>query len=170
MIWFALRVVPQKEFLFQRILREEGVSSIVPIKHVAKRQSRGTVHRQLMAYPQIPGLVFVGFELDRPPNWPRLQRFDKIVLDKFTTGDGHPQEFSPADIVRISGHSQRPLFVRRNPDKQARRRGGKWRPNAEVVAGPYEGRVFKASFVSPSYHGEQVREVSELYELLSTGT
>lgn len=170
MIWYALRVVPQKEFLFQRILREEGVTSVVPIKHVAKRQSRGTAHKQLMAYPQIPGLVFVGFELREYPNWPRLERFDKIVLGKVTDGDGHPQEFRPTDVLRICGHSQRPLLVRRNPAPNGKRRRSKWKPNAEVVAGPYEGRVVKASFVSPRYHGEPVREVSELYELLATGT
>ncbi len=171
MIWYALRVVPQKEFLLQRILREKGITSMVPIKYVARRKSRGTINRQLMAYPQMPGLVFIGCEPREHPDWQKLEKLDKIVLGKFTDGAGCPQEFGPADFIRISGHSTRPLMVRKNPSRVRGRRTQRFRTNAEILSGPHEGHVGKAIFVvGKGQDPQQSREVEAFYELLSTGT
>lgn len=165
MIWYAIRVTPQREFLFERLLRMDGLDPFVPVKYVAKRKSKRTDKRELMAYPQHPGLMFIRMENGETVPWERVRRFDKLFRSIVTDNCGNPRAFREFEAICISGQSHRPFFVNPNGRKKRRR----FQPNAEIISGPHQGRLVKVYFPDQLKSEKPANEADELFEL-ATGT
>lgn len=180
MIWFALRVQAQREFVAERILREEGLTTFVPVKHVVKRNTlrRRTIYagrRQLLAFPQMPGFVFIAVGFHDTVPWDRIRKFENIVLGVMSNhggwakiGEGIARRFDETEIIRVFGKSQRPYLInaqilrKTNDDRKKRRR---LQPNAEIISGPYQGKLVKHTVPVTKKDEETSRDVDELYEL-----
>jgi len=66
--WYALDVVRQKEFLAGYFLQKRGCVTFIPTETRFRKRNRYTKGGKLeVAYANIPGTIFVGF--DGPPNW-----------------------------------------------------------------------------------------------------
>jgi hypothetical protein len=141
MIWYALRVTPQKEFLFERLLEIEGMHPFVPIKYLAKRNGRHLLRRELVAYPQHPGLMFLRVDQGERMQWELVQRFDKLFRGIITDSYGAPRAFTECEMIRICGQSQRPYLISSRGRKNRRR----FQPNAEIISGPHQGRLVASS-------------------------
>lgn len=61
LMWFALIVPPQKEFVTQTILQRHDTPTFVPVERRWRRRNRFTREKELVAYPIAPRYVFAGF-------------------------------------------------------------------------------------------------------------
>ena len=135
MIWYALTVAPSREAAAERLLVAHGYSVFVPIGHRVRRVSRHEKRKVVISGPQIPGYVFLGFNVDVAPDWLRIMGLSMVhgVIGR----DGQPWPLGDGDMRRVFMMHQRPIpYVRRQTAKK-RRQGGY---AAEIVSGPYAGR------------------------------
>lgn len=84
--WYALRVLPQKEFLVAYLLRKQGVRTFVPTETRFRRRTRYVRSKTEFAHPVIPGCVFAGF--DGSPAWFNVLKNRAIIGPEGM--DGHP--------------------------------------------------------------------------------
>lgn len=154
MIWYALRVQPQREFASERILRDDGFEAVlVPIKHILARPHRGQ-GRQLLARPVITGYVFLGFD-PGVIHWGKVMRFDHVI--GVLGWDGVPLPFTDLEMVKwVFPLHQRPVpyIGHRSPRKNYRSHA------ARIVSGPYEGRAVR----TVGLRGNEPEAIFELYQ------
>jgi len=143
--WFALRVAPGREFVAERILREDGFDVFVPLKHTEGRPSISRSQlstgrmmyrkqRNIIARTRLPGYVFIGFDRPDVP-WLNVMRFRMII--GVVTNNGEPYVLSERDMRRLGITSSRPIRYINNPVGKRKKRK---RPNARITTGPYQGR------------------------------
>ncbi len=151
MIWYALNVARQKEFVAEQILRDKGYVVRVPVIHTQRRRPhRRAKTKLLQAVPHFPGWVFIGFHSEAERDWEALRRI-KLVQGVFSP-TGEPLCFPDAMIIQIMhDFDQRPI----RQTKEARK---KYRSGilAEVISGPYqagEGEPPRRVRVAPIPHG-----------------
>lgn len=147
--WFALKVAPGREFVAERILRDDGFDVFVPLKHVpAKTKDNRTV---VLARPRMNGYVFIGFDRFDIP-WLEVRRF-RMILGVISDG-GHPYAL-PEPVVRdLVIRSSRPIKLMNHHFGRRKKRK---RPNATLTSGPYQGRHVRLVDI-----GQEL----ELYELV----
>ncbi len=75
--WYALRVVPQKEYVVAYLLRRQGVRTMVPTETRWRRRTRYQKSKTEFANPEISGCVYAGF--DGEPAWYHLMRNSLIL-------------------------------------------------------------------------------------------
>lgn len=135
MIWYALSVPRQKEFIVESILSEEGFDVRVPVIHNAKRIHRKAKKTVLSAAAHFPSWVFIGFNDDEIPDWDNIKRFS-IIRGLVANGRGDPIAF-PAHVMGalMRDFHQRPVRYTREVRK-------KYRTGilAEIISGPYRDR------------------------------
>jgi transcription antitermination factor NusG len=134
-IWYALKVMRQREFLAEQILTAEGFTIFVPIEHNLRYAHRRSKRRLLLARPAFPGHIFVG--INPGENMGRLDDFR--FVQGFVSVDGKgPTRFTHKDMHQIcTMFHQRPIpFTRTSKAKRSRGQG----ETAEIVTGPYAER------------------------------
>lgn len=147
--WFALKVAPGREFVAERILRDDGFDVFVPLKHIPRKTKDD--RRIIVARPKLNGYVFIGFDRFDIP-WLDVRRFRMIV--GVISDNGQPYAL-PEPVVRdLVIRSSRPIKFINAPFGRRKRRK---RPNAKVTSGPYQDRAIRYVDV-----GGEV----ELYELV----
>lgn len=153
MIWYALNVPRQKEFIVERILGAEGYDVRVPIIHSLRRINRQAKKKVLSAIPCFPGWVFIAFDEDHA-NWDRLTRFG-IVRGLAANWKGEPLVFRAGVMHQImTSFHQKP--VRYSREVRKRFRSGIL---AEIISGPYQDR--KVRIVPIPHHIPMLIEVQE---------
>lgn len=147
--WFALKVAPGREFVAERILRDDGFNVFIPLSHkpLKTKDKRTTVR----ARPRMHGYVFIGFDRFDIP-WLDVRRF-RMILGVISDG-GQPYAL-PEPVVRdLAIRSSRPIKLINHPFGRRKKRK---RPNATLTSGPYQGRNVRMVEID----GE-----AELYELV----
>lgn len=92
--WYALSVVPQKEYLVGHLLERQGLATFIPTEIRTHKRSSYSKGKAEFAVPVIPGVVFVGFPV--APAWYNVLRIDLI---RGAIGmDGRPWRL---DFVRL---------------------------------------------------------------------
>jgi transcription antitermination factor NusG len=158
---YALRVPPQREFAVERILRDAGFDVRVPVKHRVCRPHRNAKRRELRAFPQFSGYVFVCFCAFEVPAWGDLFRFDVV---KGVIGYlGKPVPLPERAVRRILLGSQRVVpYVQATRRLRNTKRPPRAKHNAEIVSGPYQGREVRITELSG-------RDVGAIYQLFQGG-
>jgi transcription antitermination factor NusG len=154
---YALRVPPQREFVVERILRADGFDVRVPIKHRVCRPHRNAKRRELRAFPQFTGYVFVTFCAFEAPSWGDLFRFD--VVKGVIGENGKPTPIPERAMRRILLGSQRIVpYVQASRRLRGTKRPPRAKHNAEIVSGPYQDRQVRITELNG-------RDVGAIYEL-----
>lgn len=60
--WYAIQVVPQKEFVAQEIMRRQGFVTYVPVEYRWRKWNKYTKKKEKRRFPMLPRYLFVGFE------------------------------------------------------------------------------------------------------------
>jgi transcription antitermination factor NusG len=127
--WFALKVAPGKEFVAERVLRDDGFDVFVPLKHFGKQ-------RLMFARPRLPGYVFIGANGGVIP-WKDVRRFRMII--GIVTFDGQPMAFPSEDMHWLLRRHERPTFVK-NKTLGRRQREQLSKP-MRIASGPYQDHI-----------------------------
>lgn len=99
--WYALRVVPQKEYVVAYLLRKQGVRTFVPTETTFRRRTRYQKTKAEFAHPEIPSCVFAGF--DGAPAWYHLLR-NSLILG-VEGRNGEPWQFDLEKLFKFFAHS-----------------------------------------------------------------
>lgn len=75
--WYALRVMPQREYVAAYLLRKQGCATFIPTEVRSHKRSSYAKGNADFAVPIIPGVVFTGFPT--PPAWYDILRNDLIL-------------------------------------------------------------------------------------------
>ena len=93
--WYALRVVPQKEYVVANLLeRKDGVWAYVPTASHYRRRTRYTKTGAEYAKPEMPGCIFARFQTE--PAWYDVLK-NHLVLGPIGR-NGEPWQFRPAEL------------------------------------------------------------------------
>jgi transcription antitermination factor NusG len=148
--WFALKVAPGREFVAERMLRDDGFDVFVPLKHIRGKTKRKD-QRTIIPRPKLNGYVFIGFDRFDIP-WLDVMRF-RMIHGVISDG-GAPYALPEPQIRKLVVWSSRPMRYINAPFGRRKRRK---RPNARIISGPYADREIR--------YVEIAKEV-ELYELV----
>ena len=136
MHWYALRTVPQKEFVSELLLRKSGHHAFVPTETKLRRKHAWSKERVAVPYPMFTGYVFAGFRQKNP--WYELRRYN--VITGVVGSDGRPQQLNGEAVqhlMRVSGVAV-PFSRSINPHRSFR-----IGDTVEVVNGPFRGNMVK---------------------------
>lgn len=92
--WYALRVVPQKEYTVAYLLEKRGAWAYVPTGTKWRRRTRFAKISAEYAHPEMPGMMFVRFP--SPPAWFNVLK-NHLIIGPIGRG-GSPWEFRPHDL------------------------------------------------------------------------
>lgn len=134
--WYAIVVVPGREFVAQKILRRYGLSTFVPVRREWRRRNKYVREKELQTYVVAPRYVFGGF--DACPLW-----FDLFALPNVSGVVGFLDE--PA---RIPSHAMARLIRKTGGGLNAPQVQKFMRTHhefslgqvVEIIGGPFEGR------------------------------
>lgn len=158
---YFIKVEPQREFVAEAILRQEGYEVSVPIIHRAKRAHRKAKIKSVSALPMYPGYVVIMFNEDVEPDWLNVMRFR--MIHGVVGHDGIPLKIALPELRRMFLASSRPIRYVNTRGKKNFGRTYK----AEIISGPFQGREVRVI----EYTAEESRkrglpgEVFEMYEL-----
>lgn len=94
--WYALRVVPQKEYVVARILERREVWAYVPTGTYFRRRTRYDKMDTEYARPELPGCIFARFPSS--PQWFNVLR-NHLILGPIGR-NGAPWVFDPGELHR----------------------------------------------------------------------
>src|SRR4051812_14753138 len=92
--WFALRVIPQKEYVVARLLERRDMWAYVPTIAYFRRRTRYTESGAEYAKPEMPGCIFV--RIPGEPAWFDLLR-NHLILGPIGR-NGEPWRFRPREL------------------------------------------------------------------------
>lgn len=98
--WYALRVLPQREYVVAYLLRKQGFATFVPTEIRSHKRSSYSNGKAEFAVPLIPGYVFTGFPSE--PAWYDILQNDMIIAPEGM--DGKPWRL---DFVKLLGFFSR---------------------------------------------------------------
>lgn len=75
--WYALRVMPQREYVVAYLLRKQGNATFIPTEVRTHKRSSYSKGKAEFAVPVIPGIVFAGFPAE--PAWYDVLQLDLIL-------------------------------------------------------------------------------------------
>jgi transcription antitermination factor NusG len=102
-IWYCLRVAPQKEFACQMILDRRGFATFVPIETKWRRTGPKKT-RTPYQYPMIPRYIFLGSEQKQFPTHDLL-RLSGLPVQGVVTINGIPAQISHNDMAKLAKQS-----------------------------------------------------------------
>jgi hypothetical protein len=92
--WYALRVVPQKEYTVAWMLERRDVWAYVPTGTTWRRRTRYAKAGAEYAHPERPGLIFARFTT--PPAWYNVLK-NHLILGAIGR-NGEPWQFRPREL------------------------------------------------------------------------
>lgn len=98
--WYVLRVAPQKEFVIERLLWQQGLLAYVPARYEWRRVSRFRRTKQQVLRPVLIRYVLVGFR--QPARW--LDLFHNSAIESVIGFDGSPCRVQWSEIDRMLRH------------------------------------------------------------------
>lgn len=106
--WYALRVLPQREYVVGYLLEQRGISTFIPTDIRTHKRSTYSKGKAEFAVPMIPGIVFAGFP--SAPAWYHVMRIGLIT--GAIGADGVPARLDFVSLLRFfSGvHDGRMVF------------------------------------------------------------
>lgn len=138
MIWFAVRVPAQKEFIAEHILREEGGLNVyLPIEHKWRRRTRAGMdrRRRLVAVPLLTRYLFVGFETVPIP-WHKIFCFD--FVGSVVGSNGTPRPIAEPVMEHVRSLSASPL--RAEPYTLPKLKIGE---HVKIISGPFAENMLR---------------------------
>ncbi len=147
-VWYALRVISQKEFLAQEILRRLGLFTYVPVRKEWRHKNRYAKARRenkvLMSYPETVGYVFIGFTPNQltPENIPHWMKLFNLTCVTGAVGiNGEPKQINKDALKRLAktfpNGVQKPeheAYMRTHREYQVG-------DNVVICEGPFQGQV-----------------------------
>jgi hypothetical protein len=100
MQWYALRVVPQKEYTVAWMLERRDVWAYVPTGTTFRRRTRFSKAGAEYACPERPGMIFARFP--SAPAWYNVLK-NHLILGPIGR-DGHPWQFRPRELYKYFAH------------------------------------------------------------------
>lgn len=94
--WYALRVVPQKEYVVAHLLERGSVWAYVPTSTTFRRRTRYSKAGAEYARPEMPGLIFARF--DGPPAWYNVLK-NHLILGPIGR-NGQPWQFEARELFQ----------------------------------------------------------------------
>jgi hypothetical protein len=94
MQWYALRVVPQKEYTVAYLLEKRGVWAYVPTGMIWRKRTWHAKAKAEYACPERPGMIFARFP--STPAWYNVLK-NHLILGPIGR-DGAPWRFDPAQL------------------------------------------------------------------------
>lgn len=165
--WYALKVLSQKEFVAQAMLKERGLLTYVPVRKEWRHKNRydkARMKKVLVSYPQAYGYVLVGFT-DRqmaPGNIPYWLRLFSIPVIRGVVGielERKPVALDHASLIELS--KRFPNGMQR-PDHEAfMRTHREFKPGDTVTNpnGPFDGHMLKVI----SIKGMKTKAIAQLF-------
>ena len=147
MRWYILVSTPQGDMAAQRILRDKGVYSIVPLDFRYRKASKYTKRKMRVVSPAMPGYLFVGME-EGEEDWPAILGLN--VVRGVVGVDGCPKPVDGCVVL---------AFLQSGADKWSVPKEYKFmRSNkefdigdeVEIVVGPFSGQVTKVKAIEGS--------------------
>jgi transcription antitermination factor NusG len=139
MIWYCLRVAPQKEQATQLILDRRGFRTFIPAVAIERRMGprRQRVVSNVAAYP---GYLFAGTEGRFP--WEDIIRCTGLpIMGALCSWNGQPKALTDADLSRIQ-------FAANRKQKVKGRKLVEAGDMAEIVSGPLKHMLVRVEKVS----------------------
>lgn len=172
--WYALRVMPQREYVVAELLRRRGLSTLIPTEIRTHKRASYSKGKAEFAVPIMPGCVFTGFP--SAPAWFDLLDHNHLIIGPMSlTSDGQPSRLNFVELVEyfsdvndgcmvrdgglrlvhIPGRGPvRPLVTRTKIISAKKRAATKNRPLREVDAVPVQKAPKRyADFLSRFVHG-----------------
>lgn len=143
LIWYALQVPPQKEFVAQTILNKKGIDSYVPARKEWRRRNKYTKTKELRAFPVAPRYVFAGFPR-RIPLW--FDIFNLPVINGVVGLNGEPLIIPYKHTAKQPGlrgiMDKWPNGIVAPKEQKYMHTHGEFKvgDTAEVLDGPFEGQ------------------------------
>ena len=125
--WFALRTAPGRELAAERLLREEGLETFLPIKHHQRE-------KRLFARARLAGYLFVGANGGNIP-WPNVLRLSPII--GVVAFNGSPIPFPARAMYSLA--LQHENLIRYRTRSMARRQRDRLSSPLQIRSGPYAG-------------------------------
>lgn len=135
------RDTSQLKFVTELLLGERGFETFLPVEKVWRRKSKYTRDKRLVAYPLLPGWLFVGWSEDER-RWADL--FQVPLTHAVVSVDGRPYRMPPAVMDRLFnewGDRQAPeqeRFMRTHHEFKIGDR-------ARIVEGAFEGHIIRVT-------------------------
>jgi transcription antitermination factor NusG len=147
--WYVLRTQSKRELAAHEMLRDRGITSMVPMEHRLVRPSRHSKRRELRSRPLMFGYLFLRAEAELP--WQEIR--DVPDIRGFIAQDGEPYALPPSDVERLLSLSS-VSAADNDPDKPIR-------PGDEavIISGPFAGRTIKVDDIV----GQRVRMLMEIF-------
>lgn len=136
MIWYALTVAPQKEFVAEKVLKNMGHDALVPVEFKWRRADRYSNKKKVHPYAMMNGYVFAGFNGHVP--WMQLR--ETPCITGVVGFQGEPAQIPTKavnDIRELSG--QEIAFMKSIDVRRSFRAGDMVR----VSSGPLQGQFIK---------------------------
>ena len=76
--WYCLVVAPQHDMAAQRILRDKGFHSFVPLDYRYRKVSKFSKKKMRVVTPAMPGYMFIGMERGRE-DWPTVMDINVVA-------------------------------------------------------------------------------------------
>lgn len=105
--WYALRVIPQKEYTVARLLERRDVWAYVPTGTAWRRRTRYTESKAEYAKPELPGCIFARFSEE--PAWYDILRIH-MILGAIGHG-GVPWRFNVGELFNYFAHTPNGTLV-----------------------------------------------------------
>lgn len=154
--WYPINVVSQKETLAQILLEDRGFATFVPVKGEYRFQNQHTrrIRKKVSVDIKIlPGLVFVGFPINRPAEWHRVINLD-LFIKVISITNQQPVRMRHSSIFRMMERYGRGRYVA--PEEHAVMQTGQEfsvGDRVRVNSGPLETLVFEVAAIT----GERAR-------------
>lgn len=108
--WYAIRVMPQREYVVAYLLRKQGNATFVPTEIRSHKRSSYSKGKADFAVTEMPGIVFTGFP--GPPAWYNVMRNHMILGPISLTSNGEPTRLDFLELMRFfSGVHDGCMFI-----------------------------------------------------------
>lgn len=148
-VWYALRVVSQKEFTVQDVMQSKGIMTYVPVRKEWRHRNkfdRVKKIKTLKSYPETVGYVFAGFTPNQLveqniPNW--LSIFEIPSVTGVVGTQGRPLRIVGDSLKELA--AKHPNGLQRPNHEQYMRTHKEFEEGDTVVicSGPFQGHQVK---------------------------
>lgn len=157
-VWYCLTVTPQKETLVSQQCHERGIDTFLPIKRVWRKTSRTTRQKALREGIALPGYLLIATTGQIP--WGALSQLN-YVTGALGANDV-PKPLAIKQAKKFIGRFKEGIEAAKAEQFMRSNHEYKVGDFAEIVSGPYTGRVIevssirgrKAGFVTQLFGGE----------------
>lgn len=101
LMWFALRVIPQREMMAAKILRYFGVDAAIKTEKRLRRTTKWDKERKPIEFCAAPGYVFIAIPRGKPTPWGAI--FKLHLIRSVVSIEGVPAELNHEAVMKFLG-------------------------------------------------------------------